>query len=363
MNKNEMKRHGLEILKSTELRVAISTLAILVLILIIASWRARRSDLKADGWADRERKNAIWAARFWKDIYLFRFNRSITARWIEDKLLWLEQKYQIPFAASKECNWPRFLHLRSFIRIYAENFPNQIGLPKRFKRKTYQLILGVDQLKRPIGIELENIALIFVAGEPGSGKSALLRLIASQGSSRQNIYVVGAKAFDFPNFNVLENENANDRSRILDLLRHIEAERLIRKEKIKEANTNHAAKAGLEPLILIVDEAHLLLRLDSYEKPEKSVAEEIMRLIKKLIRVGRAYGIITVIATQKAKASELDIGSVRDGVVICGKLDTRAMSEELFDSSIATSPSLVRGIFVIRDQHGVRKFKGYYIHE
>ncbi|WP_374029681.1 AAA family ATPase [Bdellovibrio bacteriovorus] len=337
------------------LGVALAVALVGTIILTVAGWRARRKDLRASGFADKD-THGLWAFRFYNDIYLFRFNREISASNVRNKFPWLKDKFGYSFVIAVERNWPRWLFFQSFFQIVAERFP-QKAFPKRIgKVNPWTLLIGQDGLKRQVLIDISNISLLYLCGEAGSGKTQCANLILKQFDQK---FVISTKPFDFPGYPVVDSSDPKNLNAIEELLNDVARELEHRKTKLGEG-IKHVKELGLTKLVVCIDEANILLNVGYWDREHK---EQILRIISKsraLIRQGRAYGIIVMICTQKGRSDELQLGSVKDGILLVGRVDTKAISTELIDSEEACDSTLKPGVFFIRDSHGIRKVQVYW---
>lgn len=328
---------------------------VIIGILTIASWRARRNDLRACGFADKV-SNALWAFRFYTAIYLFRFNRETSVSNVRNKFPWLKDKFGQSFVIAVERNWPRWIFLPSYLKIVAENFPKKSFPTRGLKRKPWTLLIGKDGLTRPVSIDISNIALMYLCGESGSGKTQCANLLLKQFDQK---YVVSTKPFDFPGYPVIDSSDSKNLEAIERLLNEVGLELEARKSKLGDG-IKHVKELGLNSLVVCIDEANILLNVGYWDREHKDQILRIISKTKALVRQGRSYGIVVMICTQKGRSDELQLGSVKDGILIVGRVDTKAISTELIDTEEACDPTLKPGIFFLRDSFGIRKIQVYW---
>ncbi|WP_168196385.1 ATP-binding protein [Bdellovibrio sp. NC01] len=334
---------------------ALAVVLVVAIILVVANWRARRKDLRASGFADKE-TGALWALRFYKDIYLLRFNRETSVSSIRAKFPWLKDKFGQPFVIAVERNWPRWFFIQSIFHIVAERFPAKAFPQKMSNDNPWMLLIGQDGLKRQVSIDISNISLLYLCGEAGSGKTQCANLVLKQFDQK---FVISTKPFDFPELPVVDSSDSKNLDSIEEVLNEVARELEIRKSKLGEG-IKHVKELGLSKLVVCFDEANILLNVGYWDREHK---EQILRIISKtraLIRQGRAYGIIVMICTQKGRSDELQLGSVKDGILLVGRVDTKAISTELIDSEEACDPTLKPGVFFLRDSFGIRKIQVYW---
>lgn len=176
--------------------------------------------------------------------------------------------------------------------------------------------LGVDEYGMPVTVPLKDVPGVTVGGLPGFGKSSLMnRLICDWAPSSavqfacldgkvehafQGDYTdLASRMFAFAGHD-LEKANKLLR-RLVDLLR---ARSACMGKVLGKRNMWHVGPSADWPLVVvIIDEAHTYFRDHKGSDPETkklaALAAQNARLVETLVKMGRAFGILTILTTQK----------------------------------------------------------------
>ncbi|MEU6310287.1 FtsK/SpoIIIE domain-containing protein [Streptomyces sp. NPDC047014] len=176
--------------------------------------------------------------------------------------------------------------------------------------------LGVDEYGMPIVVPLKDVPGITVGGLPGYGKSSLTnRLICDWAPSpaiqfvtldgkvthaREGDYAdLAQRMFSFCGDDL---EAANKLLKRLVELRR--ARSACMKDVLGVKNMWHVGPSEMWPLVVVnIDEAHTFFRDYKGSDPETkrlaALAAENARLVEDLVKKGRAFGILTILITQK----------------------------------------------------------------
>ncbi|GAA2064177.1 hypothetical protein GCM10009801_08610 [Streptomyces albiaxialis] len=177
--------------------------------------------------------------------------------------------------------------------------------------------VGLDEYAEAIRCELANVPGITVAGLPGYGKTSLInRLICDLAPSGAVQFAVadgkvnGAHEGDYADmqdrlfaFAGDDLETANTLfKRLVALMRSRSA---LAREYFGTTNMWHKGPSPDWPLVvLVIDEAHTFFRdhkgSDRETKRLAALAAENTRLVEALVKIGRSFGMLTIVATQKA---------------------------------------------------------------
>lgn len=176
--------------------------------------------------------------------------------------------------------------------------------------------LGVDEFGMPIVVPLKDVPGVTVGGLPGFGKSSLMnRLICDWAPSPAVQFVT----FDGKVTRAREGDYADLDRRMFafcgddleaanKLLKHLVELRRARSacmfDVLGVRNMWHVGPSEMWPLVVVnIDEAHTFFRdykgSDPATKRLAALAAENARLVEDLVKKGRAFGILTILTTQK----------------------------------------------------------------
>lgn len=197
-----------------------------------------------------------------------------------------------------------------------------------------------------------------IGGSTGSGKTILLKIIIRQALIlNMSVVIVDLKGgIDFPDTpsNVIKCLNFTE---IKDMLFQIKMEmdnRLSYLRYYKCSNIdeyNERIGSSLPHCLIIVDELAELFDTTGATKSEKAELAEIERKIAMIARMGRAFGIHLVLATQRPDANILP-GQIKNNLDfrVCGRSDNILSQIVLDNTDAATAiPSYSQGRFLTND--------------
>lgn len=223
------------------------------------------------------------------------------------------------------------------------------------------------------GAESCNLAITphwLIGGGSGSGKSKLLKLILMQCEKKGAIvYLADFKGgLDYPDiwhkkcFVIIEQQ------KLLEQLENILEIMEERRKLFVEAKTpnlyeyNCKTKSDLRRIIVACDEIAEIMDKTGLDKEEKTVIGKIESKFSTIARLGRAFGIHLIFATQRPDADILK-GQIKNniGMRICGRAD-KVLSQIILDNSEGAEKILPdsQGLFVT-NSHIV--FKAYYVED
>lgn len=117
-----------------------------------------------------------------------------------------------------------------------------------------------------------------------------------------------------------------------------------------------------ERIAVVVDVLAELTDTTGMDKPQKELAAAIIKHLSSIARMGRAFGVSLIVATQRPDAAALP-GSIKSNIDcrICGRADN-VRSQIILDSTSAAEkvPKDEQGVFLMNDG---TLFKGYQFNE
>lgn len=242
--------------------------------------------------------------------------------------------------------------------------------PHFLSKDDFVIVLG-EAVWGPVQIDLSKTPHWLIAGATGMGKSILLRLILRQCLAKgAHVYLADWKGgidytVDLRNeCHIILNEDT-----LIRYLNTMTEELHRRKElftldgcaNISEYNKKHANSA-LCRQILVLDETSMILDPTGRSKGDKDKISEILQGLLTIGRLGRAFGLHLICATQRP-----DVGSVPgplkaqlDGRLCAHTADAQSSMVIMDDSSASKLPA-IPGRFILRDGSGIDKtFQVYF---
>ena len=235
--------------------------------------------------------------------------------------------------------------------------------------KSFVLVLG-ESYTGPVTVNLAHIPHILLGGSTGSGKSVLLKLLLMQALHKgAEVYIADFKGgVDFPKVWHERCQMCFDEEALLELLTTLVNELERRKTLFAEqgypniAAYNKGTGEHLKRLIFACDEVAEVLDKTGMDKAQKGRVGQIESKLATIARLGRAFGIHLILATQRPDA-QLIPGQIRNNLDcrICGRAE-RVLSELVLDSPAAAEqiPKDARGRFLLYDG---TVFQSYWLDE
>lgn len=242
-----------------------------------------------------------------------------------------------------------------------------------------KVLLG-ESLLESVSIDLNVNPHLLIGGGTGSGKTVLLRLILMQLLMKKNVKVTIADFKGGVDFSSCWKEHPDcnmvfDRTSLLTYLDGLVDELNRRKQlfaskddcnNIFDYNSNPLYTLNhtqcLDRIVFAVDEVAEVLDKTGLSKEEKEQVARIESRIATIARLGRAFGIHLILATQRPDANILT-GQIKNNISyrVCGRADS-VLSMIILDSTDAAEqiPSDARGRFI--DNNGI-VFQGYWFDE
>lgn len=206
--------------------------------------------------------------------------------------------------------------------------------------KDFEIVLGESYF----GVEAIDISItphILIGGGTGSGKSKLLKLVLMECvKKRAIVYLADFKGgVDYPaswhKVCSIITEPENLRKQLEKILSIIEERRnlFVDAGASNIMEFNKKTGSNLRRIILACDEIAELLDKTGLDKEEKILVNQIESSIATCARIGRAFGIHLILATQRPSADILN-GQIKNniGYRICGRAD-KVLSQIILDNS------------------------------
>lgn len=253
----------------------------------------------------------------------------------------------------------------SRLRLYA--VPASGGLPACVPWKPdflpdgggFPLAMGMG-LAGPVAVDLAAIPHLLIGGATGSGKSVLVRCLLYQ-ARRKGAQVLIADfkgGVDFSDaFWQDQCHLILDEAALLDALSNLVDTLHIRKQLLVNAHCknideyNRASAVPLQRIVFACDEVAELLDKSGRNKEGRETADKIIGCLATIARLGRAFGIHLVLATQRPDAAIIP-GQIKNNVAgrACGAADN-VLSQIILDNTDAAVqiPKEAHGRFLLHD--------------
>ena len=263
---------------------------------------------------------------------------------------------------------------KSRVLVYA--VPAQVSLPEvlpwqdeYLSPESFVLVLG-ESLLGPVTVNLANIPHILLGGSTGSGKSVLLKLLLMQALRKgAEVCIADFKGgVDYPKAWRQRCRMCFTEDDLLYTLDQLAAVLEYRKERLSDTGCkdldayNEAAGENLPRLVFACDEVAELLDKTGRSKEDRERLGKIENRLATLARLGRAFGIHLILATQRPDANIIP-GQIRNNMDfrVCGRAES-VLSQIILDNSSAAEqiPKDARGRFITGDG---TVFQGYLLNE
>lgn len=235
----------------------------------------------------------------------------------------------------------------------------------------FKLVIGENMLDK-ISFNLNSVPHVLVAGETGSGKSVILRLILWQSVNKgAKIYMVDFKGgVEFGRRYEWFGEVITEKQRVLEVLKELTRENKARLEYFRELDVKNlgqynklAEVKGLKKLtriIVFIDELAEMLDKSGASKIEKALMEQIEKELSTLARLARATGINLIVGVQRPDAKVLT-GQIKNNIPvrISGRFADKPASEIVLGNTRATDLPSIKGRFLYKVGADTLEFQAY----
>ena len=252
---------------------------------------------------------------------------------------------------------------RKLIRVYAvpakSDFPALIPWNDKYlSPESFVLVLG-ESLTGAVTVNLTNIPHILLGGSTGSGKSVLLKLLLMQSLLKgAEVYIADFKGgVDFPEVWYNKCRMCFTEKDLLYTLGQLVTVLEYRKGRLAETGCkdldtyNEVTGESLPRIVFACDEVAEMLDKTGRSKESKEVLAQIENKLATLSRLGRAFGIHLILATQRPDANILP-GQIKNNLDfrVCGRADN-ILSQIILDNTSAADqiPKDARGRFITGD--------------
>ncbi|MDQ7062518.1 MAG: FtsK/SpoIIIE domain-containing protein [Sulfurimonas sp.] len=186
------------------------------------------------------------------------------------------------------------------------------GLDILSKQRKEKLYWGVGA-EGDYYTSISDATHMLVMGESGSGKSnfmnGLILSLLNSLESIEHIYMVdlkgGVELHEYADFAPQKVAMISSTQKLLDLLLRIKLEMEARLKYMKE---NRLKKITDNPIFLIIDEYADIQQMDDHTSEERQIKNEVLSLLKDLIRKARATNIKIWAMLQEASDENMDKG-------------------------------------------------------
>ena len=312
----------------------LGALALVVLMLYPIGRKAAEDDLLRVGLVNHAGEAPRLLRRRWdaeySNVTIWEFdNRGVPLKEWEDKQARIETALDITIVKMKYGKDKRR------ILLYAvpakDDLPDRIDWKDKYIPKgDFVLALG-ESLLGQVTVDLDKIPHILLGGSTGSGKSLLLKLLLMQALQKgAEVYVADFKGgVDFPR---VWHERCRMCFTEADLLQTLDYLVAMQKERSalfsaigcdKLSTYNKTMARPIPRLIFACDEVAEVLDRTGRGKEGREMASQIENRLATLARLGRAFGIHLILATQRPDTNVIP-GQIRSNMDfrVCGRADS-----------------------------------------
>lgn len=284
---------------------------------------------------------------------------------------WEDKRARIETALNVTIAKMEWAEGRKIIRVYTvpakSDFPALLPWKDEYlSPDNFVLVLG-ESLTGPVTVNLDHIPHILLGGSTGSGKSVLKLLLMQSLRKGAEVYIADFKGgVDFPKVWRQKCHMCFQEDTLLYTLGQLVAVLEYRKERWRDTGCdsideyNKATGEGLPRLIFACDEVAELLDRTGRSKEDRERLGQIENRLATIARLGRAFGIHLILATQRPDATIIP-GQIRNNMDfrVCGRAES-VLSQIILDNASAAEqiPKDARGRFITGDG---TVFQGYYM--
>ena len=239
------------------------------------------------------------------------------------------------------------------------DYTNILHWNTKNNHKNDSLLKLGESMFNPVIVSLNDYPHFLIGGATGSGKTLLLKLILMQ--CINNGFIVNIADFkggvDFgriwENHCTFVTDISNTTKKLDEIIAELEnRKKLYAKngyKNISDYNKHELIKH--KRIIFACDELAELLDTTGLSTKEKEPIKKIQNQLSSLARLGRAFGIHLILATQRPDANIIS-GQIKNNISykICGRAD-QVLSQIILDNTDASTyiPSDSKGLFLNQD--------------
>lgn len=259
---------------------------------------------------------------------------------------------------------------RKIIRVYAapaaSDYPSLLRWRDEYiSQNSFELVLG-ESLAGPVTVNLAYIPHILLGGSAGSGKSVLLKLLLMQALRKgAEVYIADFKGgVDFPKVWHEKCRMCFTEKDLLYTLNQLVEVLEYRKTLFVQCGCanldeyNRLTGLDLPRVVFACDEVAEVLDKSGRSKEDKELLGQIESKLATIARLGRAFGVHLILATQRPDAMVIP-GQIKNNLDfrVCGRADN-VLSMIILDNTSAADqiPKDARGRFITGDG---TVFQGY----
>lgn len=249
------------------------------------------------------------------------------------------------------------------------SFEGRIAVPVSPK----STLSGWDPI--PIGVDEDGVQVklmlfehnLLIGGEPGSGKSSLLQVIASTAvlDEHSQVHLLDPKHVEFASYAGIADSVSHSQIEAIECLRFILHSAHTRYQALRNARLRKWTKEHGSLIYLIVDELPIFINA-----PDSKEAKQFTMLLREIVALGRAAGVVTILAAQKPSVDSVPSG-IRDLIDyrLAFRCATREASDVILGRGSATQGYSASDIgtrdqgvgLLLGDDSVPRLIKGYYL--
>lgn len=248
------------------------------------------------------------------------------------------------------------------VLIKKSDLPNIIEYNNEVDTENEKFALGIGY-NGIVTVDLNKTAHMLIAGETGSGKSNILKLLVYQSLVKYyDVVLIDFKrGVSFSNFNdlveiVYEYEKVAEtfENMVEETKRRLDLFRSTKVDNINDYNKISTLK-NLPRKIIFIDELAELLNTR-----DKELSNRLYDALETLTRLSRAAGIHLIVGIQRPDSTIVN-GQIKNNIScrVCGRFVDKEPSRIVLNCDDASKLSNVKGRFLIKDDE-MQEFQSFY---
>lgn len=237
---------------------------------------------------------------------------------------------------------------------------------------------GCMESGAPFNFRLQGTSSV-LGGVPEAGKSITLSVIMAGIAQRPDVAILAIdlkEMLEFDSWIPRLSGFAGDQEGALEILNRVEEIRKARGVFLRAAGKTDMKQVGFSAihplLVVVVDECAELFAAQGSSREAKALADDLRTVVSKLVRLGRAMGVIVLLSTQKPTVDNLP-GGIRDNCSqrVALRCTTGEQAKAILGDAVSTattSPTEIghdqKGYAIVHeDGKGLALARSYYISE